>query len=97
MTTKIYINTSPAYAYPSTKEAFPSVSLAKKKATELRRRGLSTKIEEITLKKLPKKELLCALFNHQFEALTEASKVVKVLEGLKRVKVVKVEPESDGA
>jgi hypothetical protein len=69
---------------------FPKQGLAGKAATELRREGVASVIEKVTLKKMPKKDLLCALANRVPDTAEgspfEKIEVIKEVAGVKKPK-----------
>lgn len=69
------------------REMFPTTSLANKAASELRKAGISSKVEKITLSKLGKKQLIASVYNnevHGEKSFVASAELVKDVEGVKK-------------
>lgn len=64
----------------------PTQTAAFADAVALRKLGVSTEVRKVTLKKLPLKDLLSNLFNHEDEAFVAEEVVVKATAGVKHPK-----------
>lgn len=67
-------------------EMFGTQTAAIKKATDRRKEGHDTTVNKLALKKLPKAQLLAAIYNRDLEQFVEEIAVVKEVKGVKSPK-----------
>jgi hypothetical protein len=67
-------------------EMFGTQTAALKKATDRRKEGDDTTVNKLTIKKLPKAQLLAAIYNRDLEQFVEEIDVVKEVKGVKHPK-----------
>jgi hypothetical protein len=85
--TTLYMTNDPDLYDEATGTMHPTLQAANEHASTRRKAGIDTQIDKVVLKKLPIKELFCALYNGK-DFAGEITPI-RVLKGLKKPKAQK--------